>query len=220
MVDQTVGQHIDPLDDRPVGVVVTGITALGEDRNRLQQQWQVVFRGDDLAHQPLAFQRCGLQKSLREAVAQGRMQPLPLRSGQVIKFFGQRAERTDLEAGKPFSEIPFHQGGEVPRQKEGVAPVGAGILHRRAVAAGELAAAEKQDYAQRFAALAHLAEAGSKRTPAIGGAVCDGALFYGALIVKVEAGQAGRSQHFFNFHCSITSVSPPAFPCRWRRYRR
>ena len=194
-----MGQHLGPLDDHLVGVVVAVIAGLGEHGDGGLGDGAAVLVGHHLAHEAAGGLGHRVQDGLGEAVADGGVEALAV-DLDGLHHGAQAAEVVGLLTHQLGLDVLVDEGDEVLGQEQGVPSAGAGVLHGGAVAGGDLAILQHQHHGDGLAGLAHGAEALGHRLAHIEDAVVTGAGLDGPLIVKVKAGTARGAYHINNLH--------------------
>ena len=192
-------QHLRALDDHLVGVVIAVVAGLRKDGDRRLADRAAVFVRDDLAHQ--ASRRLGdcVQNGLRDTVADGRMQALAVYL-DGLHLRAQAAEIICLPAQQHRADILLDDGDKVLCQKQRVASARAGILHRRAVAEGDLAVFQNDHDRDGLALHAHGGKALRDGLADVKHTVVTRAALDGALVIKIKPRAARSANNILDFH--------------------
>ncbi len=207
VVDEGVGQDVDPLHDHLVDVDVAVVAALAEDGHALGDDGQAVLVADDLGHDPVGRQGPGVEKGLRQAVTDGRVEA-PAVELEGLETGGHLAEGADLGALEEGPYPCLEQGQAVRGQEEGVAAAGPGVLDRGAVAQGPAAVLEEEQDRQGLAGDPDGPEARGLGRPAVEGAVVGRAALDGLLVVEVEGRRPGHEQGSHDLHLGLPMSLP------------
>jgi hypothetical protein len=207
VVDEGVGQDVDPLHDHLVGVDVAVVAALAEDGHALRDDRQAVLLADDLGHDPAGGQGPGVEQGLRQAVADGRVQA-PAVELQGLEAGGHLAKGADLGAFEKGPDLPLEKRQIVGGEKERVAAAGAGILDRGAVAEGPAAVLEQEQNGQGLAGDADGPETGRLGPAAVERSVVGRPGLDGGLVVEVERRRPGDEQGFDDLHLGLPMSLP------------
>ena len=199
VVDERVRQHLRALDDHLVGVVIAVVAGLRKDGDRRLADRAAVFVRDDLAHQ--ASRRLGdcVQNGLRDTVADSRMQALAVYL-DGLHLRAQAAEIICLPAQQHRADILLDDGDKVLCQKQRVASARAGILHRRAVAEGDLAVFQNDHDRDGLALHAHGGKALRDGLTDVKHTVVTRAALDGALVIKIKPRAARSANNILDFH--------------------
>ena len=164
MINQRMRQHLSAFDNHLVGILITVVAGLREDRNFFFTYGCTVFFGNYFTHQFMFAFSHGVQNSLGYAVTQCRMDGLACFSVlHGVDFFRQGFEGIQFTPYQTRLDFLFNHRNEIFRQEQGIPSAGAAVLHRSAIAVSNLAVFQHQHHRYGFAGLANRLEAGCYR---------------------------------------------------------
>ena len=202
VVYKGMGQNRRTLDNHFIGVEVAVVAGLGENRNGLFRNGAAVFVGDDFAHKAVCCFCNGVKNRLGNSVADCGMKALAV-NGDGFHHFAEGTEIVRFFAHQFGLYIFVNKGNKVLCKEKRVAAARSAVLNGGAVAVGDLTVLKDYHNGDGFARLTDGGEALGYGFAGIEHSVVGGALFYGALVVKVKSGSSGGANNISYFHFAI-----------------